>query len=72
MINEFISTLSKLMHSSHIDVSYFAAGIVAHLASCDNEEWKADCIDKNTLMGDLVSSVKPATFYGQWTDSHIL
>ncbi len=56
MINEFVSTLAKLMHSAHIDVSYFAAGIVAHLASCPEKEWSADCIDRGTLMDDLVRS----------------
>ena len=34
----FINVLRKLLHSHIIEVSYFAAGIVAHLAS-DAAEW---------------------------------
>lgn len=31
----------KLLHSSQIDVSYFAAGIMAHLASQGEEAWQS-------------------------------
>ncbi|XP_043479584.1 protein zyg-11 homolog B-like [Leptopilina heterotoma] len=35
----FISMLSSLLDSEHIDVSYFAAGIAAHLLSDSPESW---------------------------------
>lgn len=57
MKDEFISTLRKLMHSKHIDVSYFATGIVAHLACGGSEQWTADGVDKAGIMNDLVSSL---------------
>ena len=54
---------SKLMHSEHIDVSYFAAGIVAHLASSEAADnggglWPAtiQCTTRDEILQDLVSS----------------
>jgi Zyg-11 family protein len=45
------------MHSPHIDVSYFAAGIVAHLASdiYTEKSWDARCKSKLDMVTDLVS-----------------
>ena len=42
------------MNSGHIDVSYFAAGIVAHLSSGPNEEWTVEIISKQEMVTDLV------------------
>ena len=39
MENVFISTLGILLQSTNIEVSYFAAGIVAHLVSDSNLDW---------------------------------
>ncbi|KAG8192667.1 hypothetical protein JTE90_009696 [Oedothorax gibbosus] len=39
MKDEFINALRSLLGSRHIDVSYFAAGIVAHLASEGETFW---------------------------------
>ncbi|XP_015429427.1 PREDICTED: protein zyg-11 homolog [Dufourea novaeangliae] len=39
MQREFISMLPTLLDSAHIDVSYFAAGITAHLLSADQRLW---------------------------------
>ncbi|XP_054290704.1 protein zyg-11 homolog B-like [Macrosteles quadrilineatus] len=36
----FIDLLRNLLHSSQIDVSYFAAGIMAHLASQGKKAWQ--------------------------------
>ena len=43
------------MHSKHIDVSYFAAGIVAHLAS--EGEWTVETISEEEMTNDLVSTL---------------
>ena len=50
----------RLMHSDHIDVSYFAAGIVAHLASSETGgggHWPAtiECTTRDEILQDLVS-----------------
>ena len=51
------------MHSEHIDVSYFAAGIVAHLASSEADSsgnWPAtiECTSREEILQDLVSSTE--------------
>lgn len=46
---------SKLMHSKHIDVSYFAAGIVAYLAS--SGPWTATTLSKEEMTEDLVCTI---------------
>nr|KAG5711819.1 hypothetical protein BaRGS_023583 [Batillaria attramentaria] len=40
MREDFIMLVKRLLHTNHIDVSYFAAGIVAHLASDGEEAWR--------------------------------
>ena len=42
------------MFSSEIEVSYFAAGIAAHLASDENIDWSKVVIDKNQIIKELV------------------
>lgn len=49
----------NLLHSSQIDVSYFAAGIVAHLASDGQERWTATCVSLKEMLRELVSVVEP-------------
>lgn len=41
MTNDLVDSLFKLLQSENIDVSYFAAGIVAHLTSDGEQAWKA-------------------------------
>ncbi|XP_049783276.1 protein zyg-11 homolog B-like isoform X2 [Schistocerca cancellata] len=53
MVPEFMSMLRKLLHSSHIDVSYFAAGIVAHLASDGGELWTVETVTRQELLEEL-------------------
>lgn len=45
----------SLLHSEHIDVSYFAAGIVAHIASEGEEFWSCSCISWKEMIDELVS-----------------
>ena len=52
------------MHPDHIDVSYFAAGIVAHLASSEtgggSGHWPATikCSTRDEILQDLVSDAE--------------
>lgn len=49
MVQGFLDHISNLLHSSEVEVSYFAAGILAHLTSRGEEAW--------TLSPDLRSSL---------------
>lgn len=44
----------NLMHSSQIDVSYFAAGIFAHISSDGPKSWEYTSIDIHLLLEELV------------------
>lgn len=48
--------LSDLLLSENIDVSYFAAGIVAHLASDGPDQWDL----KNHARDDMLEELKNA------------
>lgn len=50
MLDDFISQLYDLLGSENIDVSYFAAGIVANLASDENEHWTASKYTKEEIL----------------------
>lgn len=61
MKDKLIRILKDLLHSSHIDVSYFAAGIVAHLASDGPDHWTVTCFSLNDMLrelGEVVQSWK--------------
>jgi len=53
MVDSFINILRSLLHSDSIDVSYFAAGIVAHLASDKPEAWIVASVTKPMMTNDL-------------------
>ncbi|KAM7287261.1 protein zyg-11 homolog B [Ixodes scapularis] len=53
MKDNFLGILRNLLHSSQIDVSYFAAGIVAHLASDGQERWTATCVSLKEMLREL-------------------
>lgn len=58
----FITVLRKLLHSRQIDVSYFAAGIMAHLAAEGPVAWKRfDTLRETVLheLGEVVLSWEP-------------
>ena len=44
------------MFNSEIEVSYFAAGIAAHLASDENLDWSKVVMEKNQLISELVNA----------------
>ncbi|OQR66240.1 protein zyg-11B-like [Tropilaelaps mercedesae] len=61
MKDEFLFVLRHLLHSQHIDVSYFAAGIVAHLASDGERAWRfnnCSYLDMIHELGEAVLSWK--------------
>lgn len=49
----FYLVCRSLMYSFHIDVSYFAAGIFAHLIS-DPKCWLESEVDLKSVLSDLV------------------
>jgi len=57
MLDTFVEILRNLLHSSNIEVSYFAAGIVAHLTSNAVHRWdwglSAKTITKKSLAHEL-------------------
>lgn len=54
MKDEFLFVLRQLLHSQHIDVSYFAAGIVAHLASDGEQAWRFNTCSYLDMVHELV------------------
>lgn len=57
MVDGFLEVVSKLMYSPEIEVSYFAAGIVAHLASDDAKSWTTSITTKGTMTAELANIV---------------
>uniref|UniRef100_T1J5A3 Uncharacterized protein n=1 Tax=Strigamia maritima TaxID=126957 RepID=T1J5A3_STRMM len=57
MMENFIVGLRSLLKSSHIDVSYFAAGIIAHLASDGACNWTVTTISRDDVLRDLAEAV---------------
>jgi hypothetical protein len=47
-------TFRELLYSTDIEVSYFAAGIAAHLSSNSPNTWTVKSITKENLIQDLV------------------
>ena len=53
LMDPFINILRQLLISDSIEVSYFAAGIVAHLASDKPERWTVQGTSKCVMTGEL-------------------
>lgn len=62
LVDPFIDRLRELLHSSSIEVSYFAAGIVAHLASDRPERWTVSGTPKSVITGELWAVVSGWTY----------
>ncbi|XP_045623999.2 protein zyg-11 homolog B isoform X3 [Procambarus clarkii] len=55
LINKhFVAQLKTLLWSPNVDVSYFAAGIVAHLVCASEDSWNEPGISKQDLLEELV------------------
>lgn len=57
MLNSLIGELFVLLKSQHIDVSYFAAGIIAHLASDGEDTWTVKGHSRLEMLRELESAV---------------
>jgi hypothetical protein len=55
MRDDFMMLGRRLMHASQIDVGYFAAGIIAHLASDGPQAWLVGHPEREELLEELVS-----------------
>lgn len=51
----FLWSLRLLLWSPNVDVSYFAAGIVAHLVCAGKDSWKDPNNGRENLLDELVS-----------------
>ena len=56
MVDQFLSALHHLLRSPLIDVAYFAAGIVAHLASAGADLWISEVVPRPVMLEELVGS----------------
>lgn len=57
MLNALVEELFVLLKSQHIDVSYFAAGIIAHLASDGEDKWTVKKHTRQEMLTELESAV---------------
>lgn len=57
MTEEVLKHISTLLHSKQIEVSYFAAGIIAHL-TCDKQPWPFCDLQRSALLQDLRATIQ--------------
>ncbi|XP_076873313.1 protein zyg-11 homolog [Brachyhypopomus gauderio] len=57
MVQGFLNHIGALLHSPEVEVSYFAAGILAHLTSRGETVWTLDLPLRNTLLEQLHSVI---------------
>lgn len=57
MREDFLMIAKRLLHAEQIDVSYFAAGIIAHLASDGAQTWLIASTDRSDILQELYSVV---------------
>uniref|UniRef100_A0A671NM25 Protein zyg-11 homolog n=1 Tax=Sinocyclocheilus anshuiensis TaxID=1608454 RepID=A0A671NM25_9TELE len=57
MVQSFLDHIRSLLHSPEVEVSYFAAGILAHLTSRGEKVWTLDLSLRNTLLEQLHSAI---------------
>uniref|UniRef100_A0A4X1WAU8 Protein zer-1 homolog-like C-terminal domain-containing protein n=1 Tax=Sus scrofa TaxID=9823 RepID=A0A4X1WAU8_PIG len=57
MTKAVVKHVSSLLHSKELEVSYFAAGIVAHLTS-DRQPWISHDLQRNALLQDLYATIQ--------------
>ncbi|CAH1118716.1 unnamed protein product [Phaedon cochleariae] len=57
MMDPLMDELCHLLASDNIDVGYFAAGIVAHLASDGDQGWKISCRNRRDMLMELEKAV---------------
>uniref|UniRef100_A0A4W4F0H2 Protein zer-1 homolog-like C-terminal domain-containing protein n=1 Tax=Electrophorus electricus TaxID=8005 RepID=A0A4W4F0H2_ELEEL len=57
MVQGFLDHIGTLLHSPEVEVSYFAAGILAHLTSRGETVWTLDLPLRTTLLEQLHSAI---------------
>ncbi|KAI4892547.1 hypothetical protein NFI96_024714 [Prochilodus magdalenae] len=57
MVQSFLDHIRSLLHSPEVEVSYFAAGILAHLTSRGESMWTLDLPLRATLLEQLHSAI---------------
>ncbi|XP_016122551.1 protein zyg-11 homolog isoform X2 [Sinocyclocheilus grahami] len=57
MVQSFLDHIRSLLHSPEVEVSYFAAGILAHLTSRGEKVWTLDLSLRTTLLEKLHSVI---------------
>uniref|UniRef100_A0A671QFB6 Protein zyg-11 homolog n=1 Tax=Sinocyclocheilus anshuiensis TaxID=1608454 RepID=A0A671QFB6_9TELE len=57
MVQSFLDHIRSLLHSPGVEVSYFAAGILAHLTSRGEKVWTLDLSLRTTLLEQLHSAI---------------
>ncbi|XP_060722718.1 protein zyg-11 homolog [Tachysurus vachellii] len=57
MVQGFLDHIRSLLHSPEVEVSYFAAGILAHLTSRGETVWTLDMSLRTTLLEQLHSAI---------------
>lgn len=57
MEEDFILLVRRLLQAEQIDVSYFAAGIFAHLASDAKEHWMSSSLTREDVLAELKNVV---------------
>ncbi|KAK3542278.1 hypothetical protein QTP86_021983 [Hemibagrus guttatus] len=57
MVQGFLDHIRSLLHSPEVEVSYFAAGILAHLTSRGETVWTLDLSLRTTLLEQLHSAI---------------
>ncbi|KAF0873880.1 ZY11A protein, partial [Crocuta crocuta] len=54
---DVVKHISSLLHSKEMEVSYFAAGIIAHLTS-DKQPWMSHDLQRSALLQDLYETIQ--------------
>ncbi|XP_027962732.1 protein zyg-11 homolog A [Eumetopias jubatus] len=54
---DVLKHISSLLHSKEMEVSYFAAGIIAHLTS-DKQPWMSHVLQRSALLQDLYATIQ--------------
>lgn len=62
-MDPFLLALHRLLRSPLIDVAYFAAGIIAHLASGGVELWTSRAVPRHVMLEELVIKLFQIVFY---------
>ncbi|KAM3876149.1 protein zyg-11 homolog [Diretmus argenteus] len=57
MVQDFLDHIRSLLHSPEVEVSYFAAGILAHLTSRGEDAWTLSLRLRSSLLEQLHSAI---------------